>query len=127
MRLFKAPEVDEYGHTRLAEDDEHYYECWPMGFNDRLVLVEKADPFSGYVYGWCFEKRDTLMVRAALLIWDPETQDEPQFWHKRAGKVRRAPKRGVNPMYNRDRCVHGSYMDGPCERDQFCPRKKEGK
>ena len=129
MKLYAEPTVNEYGHIRFAEDDDHYYECWPMGFNDRLVMVEKADPYGGYEYGWCYEKRDGLLVQAALLIWEPEMQDEPQFWHKRPGmNVRKAPRRALNPMYNRDRCSHGSYMDEPCARDPFCPREnQEGK
>ncbi|MFI0265565.1 hypothetical protein [Streptomyces luteogriseus] len=123
MKLLDEPVVNQYGHIRYAEDADHYYECWPMGFNERLVLLNKADVYGGYTYGWCFERTGGLLVKAALLIWEPEMQDEPQFWHKRAGPARRAPQRGVNPMYNRDRCVHGSYMDAPCERDQFCARE----
>lgn len=124
MKIYDEPVLDGYGHIRLAEDEEFYYECWPQGFNDRLVVVEKNDPYRGYEFGWCFEKRDGLMVKAALLIWDPETQDEPQLWHKRPGmNVRRAPRRDEDPQYNRPRCIHGSYMDEPCARDPYCQRE----
>lgn len=124
MKLYDEPEIDQYGHMRFAEDDDHYYECWPMGFNDRLIVMEKDNPFT-YEYGWCFEKRGGLVVAAVLAMWDPETEDEPVGWHKRAGHTRCAPKRDENPGYNRPRCVHGSYMDEPCKRDRFC--KREGK
>ncbi|MFE9833958.1 hypothetical protein ACFYP4_02245 [Streptomyces sp. NPDC005551] len=126
MKLLDNPPVDEHGHIRFAEDEEFYYECWPMGYNDRLVILEKASPYT-YDYGWCFPKQGGFAVAAALAVWDPATQDEPVGWHKRVGiPSRRAPRRDEDPEYNRDRCVHGSYMDEPCARNQFCKRKGEG-
>jgi hypothetical protein len=49
-------------------------------------------------------------------------QDEPQWWHKRPTyhKVRKAPLREQDRVYNRPRCVHGSYMDEPCSVNAYC-------
>lgn len=124
MNLLEQPITDGYGHIRLAEDERYFYECWPQGFNDRLVLVEKDDVHRGYEFGWCFRKLGGAAVTASLAVWDPDTQDEPLGWHKRPGmNLRRAPRRDEDPEYNRPRCVHGSYMDEPCERDPFCKRE----
>ncbi|MFH9606931.1 hypothetical protein [Streptomyces sp. NPDC017448] len=120
---YDEPEVIEEG-LRLGEDDEFTYECWPQMYNDRLVLRSKKDPYT-YEYGWCFPKQLGVAVAAALAVWNPETQDEPVGWHKRAVQnIRRAPRRDEDPAYNRERCVHGSYMDAYCTVDLHCPRDR---
>lgn len=100
----------------LAEHGAHRYLIVAMGLNHRLVGVDCWDMPT---YGWCFKTYEHAY--AALLLWVPEIQDEPLFWHKRAGETRRAPHRDHNPDYNHPRCVHGSYLhDGACDIDPFC-------
>ncbi|MFJ9114465.1 hypothetical protein ACIRJO_02835 [Streptomyces sp. NPDC102394] len=62
-----------------------------------------------------------LTVSAA--VFQPDTQDEPLGWHKRAGAdIRLAPHRDQDPEHNRPRCVHGSYLGADfCEHAAVCP------
>lgn len=102
--------------AELAADGKHRYLIVRMGFNHRLIGIDQRDMPT---YGWCFKMYQHAY--AALLIWDPTTQDEPLLWHKRAGEPRRAPRRDHNPDYNLPRCVHGSYLhDRVCDIDPLC-------
>jgi hypothetical protein len=95
-----------------------------MGYNLRLVVVQGDS--TGYRYGWCYS-RDVEAVLRHLRAFDPETMDEPMGWHKRPGvyDVRRAPRREVNPEYNRPRCRHGAYVGEECTVDRFCPDQEQ--
>jgi hypothetical protein len=92
----------------------------PMFFNHRLVCVYDDDPSGCAAYGWCYRGMAALIASAA--VFEPDAQDEPVGWHKRAGAdVRRAPHRDQDPDHNRDRCVHGSYLHTRrCGNSQFC-------
>lgn len=105
-----------WGSKELASDGTYRYLIVPMGFNQRLIGVDQRDM---PIYGWCFKSYKHAL--AALVVWDQNTQDEPLFWHKRAGEPRRAPHRDHNSDYNGPRCVHGSYLhDRACDIDPLC-------
>jgi hypothetical protein len=106
--------------VEVAIDDECYWVIMRMGSNHRLIGVQRRDT-SWPKYGWCFASAGHAL--AAVWLFDPDTHDEPLFWHKRAGQARRAPRRDEDPDYNSARCVHGSYLgEGVCARDPgFCP------
>lgn len=90
-----------------------------MAFNWRLIGVLEHYEESNPDFGWCFSSPVALLLGAAA--FEPEEQDEPLGWHKRAGEVRRAPERHRQPEYNRDRCIHGGYTDhARCPVDPFC-------
>lgn len=113
----------------VAETDHEVWMSVPMAFgNFRLIGMPRAkhgmeqdwNPW----WGWCY--RGELALMAALAVWDPNTQDEPLGWHKRAGEPRRAPQRDEFPEYNWPRCIHGSYLKaGPCAVDKYCAEMKE--
>lgn len=105
----------------LAADDTHRYVWLWQGYNIRLVAISKGeDGASAYDHGWCYP-RDVEAVTQAMADWDPYTQDEPAGWHKRPTyPARRAPRREEDPHYNRDRCLHGCYLDDGC-RTVNCP------
>lgn len=88
-----------------------------MTFNWRLIGVPVEYAESNPEYGWCFASPAALMLAANA--WDPETQDEPLGWHKRAGIPRRAPRRDELKEYNQPRCVHGSYLHETCAVDPY--------
>lgn len=95
-----------------------------MAFNWRLIGVPEEREESNPEYGWCFPGLTELKL--ACFAWDPETQDEPLGWHKRAGSPRRARHRHQDLAYNRPRCVHGSYLtQASCAVDEFCGEFKE--
>lgn len=116
VRHHPEPIPDEHWQgEELAADDTHRYLWLWHGFNIRLIAVPSNDPESlGYDHGWCYP-RDPALVRAAVAAWDPDTQDEPEGWHKRPTRpARRAPHRYQQPAYNRPRCEHGSYLHEGC-------------
>lgn len=106
----------EYG-----RDDTHAYVGIWQGFNTRLIAVPHGpDGEWGYDFAWCFP-RDLDAIRAAVAAWDPDTQDEPDGWHKRPTReVRQAPRREEAAEHNRPRCVHGCYVEEEC-RTVNCP------
>ncbi|WP_328434529.1 hypothetical protein [Streptomyces sp. NBC_00425] len=114
MQHHPTPILDEHWQGfELAADDTHRYLWIWLGCNLRLVAVPIGD-ITGYDHGWCYP-RDPELVAAAVAAWDPDTQDEPDGWHKRATwPVRRAPRRDTNPGGNRPRCAHGCYLDDGC-------------
>lgn len=116
MDLHNPPRYDAHWQgTELAADATHRYLWLWYGFNIRLIAVPKNDTGAwGYDHGWCYP-RDPEAVARAVAAWDPDTQDEPAGWHKRpTSPVRRAPHRDPEDPYNRDRCVHGCYLDESC-------------
>lgn len=125
MELIENPQVDprwvdpnnpDSGRV-VAHSSDARWAVVRMGFNWRLVGLEESGCYS---FGWCYQ--DRLAALVAVAVWEPEFQDEPLGWHKRAGGVRRAPHREGNPMHNRPRCAHGTYLDAPhCGRVQVCP------
>lgn len=121
MKLIDQPEWNDVwqGETMAVEDDVHWI-CLPMIFNQRLIGVLDDGNTFGATWGWCYGSREA--VREAVQGWDPQTQDEPMGWHKRAsGPVRMAPRREEDVEYNRARCAHGSYLhSGTCERTVVC-------
>jgi hypothetical protein len=118
FRVYDTPVPNGREGYTLAEDDTYLYELLPMSFNCRLVITPKDSPLT-YEYGWCYSS--AVGVRAAVQVWDPETQNEPLGWHKRALLPRVAPRAEEDPHHNRPRCAHGRYpADGPCGIDQFC-------
>lgn len=92
-----------------------------MLFNRRLVCVPDGDTYGDAAYGWCYRTLATLITSAG--IFQPDTQDEPLGWHKRAGAdVRRAPNRDQAPAHNQPRCVHGTYLGANrCDHADVCP------
>lgn len=117
MQLLDMPIFNSaWRNAELAAYGDHRYLIVPMGRNHRLIGIDEDQTPT---YGWCF--RSYTLAFAALTAWDPDTQDEPLFWHKRAGEPRQAPQRDHNPDYNRPRCIHGSYLhDQKCDIDPFC-------
>src|SRR3546814_17283275 len=80
-----------------------------MFYNHRLVCVYDDDPAGCAAYGWCYRSLAALIAAAA--VYEPDTQDEPLGWHKRAGAdVRRAPDRDQDPTPHRARCDPGRYL-----------------
>lgn len=122
MNLIDNPETDPlWQGLVIAHEAGCRWIAARMLFNHRLVCVPDDGPVPGLAaYGWCYSSMAALVASAA--VFDPDTQDEPLGWHKRAGTdVRRAPNRDQDPEHNRDRCVHGSYLDTRrCERSEFC-------
>lgn len=128
MELIENAEVDPfwvdpaYPHSGrpVAHGEGNRWLAVKMGFNWRLIGVPDGWPESNYDHGWCF--RSELALLASVSVWEPGVQDEPLGWHKRATPVlRRAPRREEDPQYNRERCVHGTYVDTAfCEHAQVC-------
>jgi hypothetical protein len=108
----------------LASDADYDYIAARMIFQPRLIMTERLhsgmdSALMGFTHGWCFSSFPVLV--AAVLQWDPPTQDEPLDWHKRVvHQARKAPDRRRDPQYNAPRCVHGSYMREPCRIDAYC-------
>lgn len=117
MRLHDNPIfTPEWEAAELAADGTYRYLIVPMGRNYRLVGIDR---YAMPNYDWCFKSYQLAL--AALIAWNPDTQDEPLFWHKRAGALRQAPHRDHDPDYNSPRCVHGSYLhDRVCDIDPLC-------
>jgi hypothetical protein len=82
-----------------------------MLYNWRLYLTPKDLP-DFWEFGWCF--RAGLHAAVAAAIWHPDTEDEPDGWHKRAtyDNVRQAPNREEGAPI---RCIHGRWA-----RDMDC-------
>lgn len=127
MKLHEPPILDlHWEGYELAADGTHRFLWIYSGFNIRLIAVPKDDPESmGYDHGWCYP-RDPELITAAVAAWDPDTQDEPDGWHKRpTNPPRRAPRPGEDGVENRRRCHHGSYLDEPC-RTVVCHDRARG-
>lgn len=111
--------------TELAADATHRYLWLWQGYNTRLIALPLGEAGGwGYSFGWCYPRDPDLIVKA-VRAWDPETEDEPMGWHKRACGLRRAPRREEKPEYNLPRCVHGDYVETGC-RTFNCPGVREG-
>ena len=104
----------------LGSDAEHRFLWLWQGFNIRLIAVPQGMGDPGYEHAWCFP-RDPEAVETAAADWNPETQDEPTGWHKRATHPPRlAPHRDQEPGYNRPRCLLGCSLADGC-RTINCP------
>lgn len=137
MRLLKKPYVPgpwaspTHPARVVAEGAGCFWMSAPMMLgNYRLVGIPKApngvEQDWNPAWGWCF--RGELALMAAVNVWQPEVEDEPFGWHKRAGEVRQAPRRHEALEYNRPRCDHGSYFaDGKCVIDEHCLEFRERK
>lgn len=124
FRMSDCPYDEQWQGYVLGQDATHRYLWLWMGYNIRVIAVAHDD-ISGYDHGWCYP-RDPRTVEAAATAWDPDTQDEPAGWHKRATHpVRRAPRRAEQPDYNRPRCQHGCYIADGC-RTVGCPEQPGG-
>lgn len=122
MKLIENPDTDPlWQGLVVAHDAGCRWIAVRMLFNHRLVGVLDGETYGGAAYGWCYRNLAALITSAA--VFNPDTQDEPIGWHKRAGAaVRRAPNRDQDPDHNRPRCVHGSYLDARrCEHADVCP------
>ncbi|MFF8406930.1 hypothetical protein ACF06P_35545 [Streptomyces sp. NPDC015684] len=122
MKLIERPEPDPlWQGPVVAHESRCRWIAIPMLFNHRLVCVPDGERYGAAEYGWCYRSLAALIASAA--VFEPDTQDEPLGWHKRAGGgLRRAPNRCQDPEHNRPRCVHGSYIDaGLCEHTSVCP------
>lgn len=122
MNLIENPESDLlWQGLVIAHESGCRWIAVRMLFNHRLVCVPDGEPYGCAAYGWCYRSMAALTVSAAL--FEPDTQDEPLGWHKRAGDdKRRAPNRDQDPEHNRPRCVHGSYLGADfCEHADVCP------
>ena len=63
----------------------------PMIYNDRITIGRLEYDDMCYDHGWCYDKGVALI---AAVVWDPDTQDEPAGFKKRATPGRRkAPHR----------------------------------
>jgi hypothetical protein len=116
VELLESPEWDEQwqGEILARHDGWKYVWLW-YGWNIRLMVLWDGEPCAqtwGTPYAWCYERSDgPEPVREALRAWDPDTQDEPLGYKKRAAGARVAPSRDPRDPYNRPRCEHGAYMD----------------
>lgn len=112
MELLKKPVyVVQWEGELFAQDDTHAYAWLWYGWNIRLIAVPLREGLDGggYDFGWCYP-RDPEKVKASVRDWDPDTQDEPVGWHKRATPIpRRAPRRDPENPMNAWRCMHGAY------------------
>jgi hypothetical protein len=88
--LGAAPSLPEFadmqpidgGGLRYGETDTHYIDLLPMLLgNVRVVLTPKSCPVV-WDRGWCYQ--GMLAAYAAVLAWDPATQDRPVGWVKEA-------------------------------------------
>ncbi|WP_199570584.1 hypothetical protein [Streptomyces murinus] len=116
MKLHEPPILDPHWEGfELGADATHRYLWIWQGFNIRLIAVPYGeDGFGAYDHGWCYP-RDPELVAGHVAAWDPETQDEPDGWHKRATwPARQAPRREEEPERNRPRCAHGCYLADGC-------------
>jgi hypothetical protein len=121
MKLSETPEPDPlWQGLVVAHEAGCRWIAVRMLFNHRLVCVPD-DGLGCAAYGWCYRSLAALITAAA--VFEPDTQDEPLGWHKRAGAdIRRAPNRDQDPDHNRPRCVHGSYLGADfCEHADVCP------
>lgn len=91
------------------------------GYNIRLmVLPARHVPVTaatyGSMYAWCYDRKGGHeAVHEALRAWDPDTQDEPTGWKKRAAGARLAPSRDPHDPANTPRCEHnGDMITGDC-------------
>lgn len=105
----------------VAADDTCRWLALPMIFNTRLVALPAAA--SGiWLYGWCYANMPALLASATL--FDPDTENEPYGWHKRAGafvRVAPRPQDCKREGYNTPRCVHGSWLSqGQCTVVDVC-------
>lgn len=116
---YDQPVANDRESMTIAEDDKYFYDAVPMVFNWRLVMTPKDNTWM-WEFGWCYDTPTALAT--SMLLWTPETQNEPLGWKKRpTGDVRTAPRADEDPEYNRPRCVHGHYLaDGRCKTDPFC-------
>lgn len=121
MKLIDTPGTDPlWQGLIIAREADCRWIAVRMLANHRLVCVYDDDTSGCASYGWCYRGMAALVASAA--VFEPETQDEPTGWHKRAGAdIRRAPRRETDPDHNRPRCVHGSYLHtAACTITQFC-------
>lgn len=123
MKMHPKPLLDlHWEGYELAADTVHRYLWIWQGYNIRLIAVPNdGTDAMGYDYAWCYP-RDPDVVTQAVAAWDSGTQDEPTEWHKRPtyDVIRRAPRREEDARYNRERCVHGCYLEEGC-RTVNCP------
>lgn len=127
MKLIDTPETDPlWQGLVIARETDCRWIAVRMLSNHRLVCVYDDDLSGCGAYGWCYRNMAALVASAA--VFEPETQDEPIGWHKRAGAdIRHAPRRDQDPEHNRDRCAHGSYLHtAACNITQFCEEFRDG-
>lgn len=86
-------------------------ELVPMLSNHRLVMTP-VNSLDFWDYGWCYSGPALAVI--SLGAWNPQVDDEPAGWHKRAGySIRRAPGRSPDAKV---RCWHGHWPElGQCE------------
>lgn len=93
------------------QGDSWIIDLVPMLFNWRVVMMRADEECIGYWYAWCYARVSTAVL--AVIGWEPEIEDEPAGWHKRACSERRAPKRYLRAPI-RVRCIHGAYGPADC-------------
>ena len=85
--MTSLPEVEPHWDERIQsmvfrETDDWIISVTPMIVNDRIMLTSRA----GYPYsataGWCYDKGGPAML--AAMVWNPETEREPQGYKKAA-------------------------------------------
>lgn len=82
--------VNKFGERRIGVVGDEVVFIREMIFNNRITIGDVDDEM-GYSHGWCYDKG--IAAYAALAVWDPETQDEPPDYKKRATPGhRRAPR-----------------------------------
>lgn len=121
MELLATPVHDKRweAYEVARQSGYRYLWCW-YGYNIRLLAMRTSPGASasdyGYMWAWCYERDNgPEAVLEALAAWNPDTQDEPPGYKKRATSYRRAPHRDPDDPLNRDRCEHGGYMaDDDC-------------
>jgi hypothetical protein len=120
MRLHElVVQRPDWGGIEVAADEQFTYVICRMLYTHRLHVIRKGPGITVATYAWCFKKLPLAV--AAVGVWDPETQNEPLWWHKRAGETRYAPRQHEQAEYNLPRCIHGSYLHQPsCDIDPFC-------
>lgn len=114
-----ALHLNDWNGDEVAADDTYRWIIIAEGADYRLLAVPH-----GHERGEHFSWRYTHYERAlsAVIVFDPDSEDEPLWWYKRQGDLREAPHRDRDPRYNRPRCGHGGYRDEPCRVNKYCPR-----
>ena len=75
------------GHMRgwvIKETEDWYVAVVPMLFNHRIVFGPQVTRTTEYERGWCYPSAVPAVI--AALAWEPDTQDEPVGFVKRAGE-----------------------------------------
>lgn len=92
MTIQEAPYWDEEQRMFIVKETENWVVCMvPMIFNERITVASKDEHPFEYSAGFCYDKGQQAILRAAL--WDPETERYPTGFKKIACDARAKPEK----------------------------------